>query len=481
MFLTISSLVLVISTFTCFGYAQREIEKEEIKKVEKAPAPPPRREAPKGPRVAQKRTNGVLFVLTEPLTAHVVIKNSRGQISKQDESDNGELRAELAQGSYSIEVSADKYYPHAEPKVFVSPSQPKTVRAYLKPTTGSIIIGLGQVEPDAAKILIDEQQPSNLKVKVNIKKEENQIELEDVPEGIHTLSITNPNIADWKREKVQVGGGEKITIAPRFQMAVVNFIVRSQPGANIYVDGRIEGRVEPNGELKIPGKYKPGHHTVKAENERERFEPAEKTDDFPIGDATVELKLNRIKSSPEFADSFNAGLSLWDAPRTWQVSHGKLSVKASSEVGLVRNNQVWDDFKMEFDISFTNGRGAAWIIRARDKKDYYLFQLSGPEGANPRVFRSYVYQKGQPTLLKSDSVVEDLSRPKDQYHITIEVRGATIKHFITVSSNPSATSELMSTLTDSTFSYGTIGFGAIDGEEFAVYFVNVTPGESKSR
>src|SRR6266850_5365115 len=132
MFRCISSLVLVLLASTSLVYAQREIEKEEIKKVEKPPAPVVRREVPKGPRVAQKRTNGVLFVLTEPLTANVIIKNSRGEILKKEESDNGELRAELPQGSYNIDVTAPNYYPQSQPKVLVSPTQPRTVRVYLK-------------------------------------------------------------------------------------------------------------------------------------------------------------------------------------------------------------------------------------------------------------------------------------------------------------------------------------------------------------
>src|SRR6266404_1657892 len=474
-FRSVSSLVLLLLASTSLVYAQREIEKEEIKKVENPPAPVVRREVPKGPRVAQKRTNGVLFILTEPLTANVIIKNSRGEILKKEDSDNGEYRAELPQGSYTIEVTAAKYYPQSRPKVFVSPTQPSTLRLYLKPTTGSIIIGLGQVEPDGTTLLIDEQQPSNLKVKMSIKKEDNQIELDDVPEGIHTLSITNPSIADWKREKVQIGGGEKITIAPKFQMAVVNLSVKSEPGAEIYLDDVMAGRTSDKGELRIPDK-KPGRHTIRAE--KDKFEPEQKTDNFKIGEAVVEVKLSRIKSSPEFTDYFQAGASFWDGPKTWQVTRGKMIVK--TEVGLVRD-QVWDDFKMEFDISFVNGRGAAWIVRARDKKNYYMFQLSGPKGTNPRTFQSYIYQNGQRTLLKSEAVVEDLSHPSDQFHITIDAKGSTIKHFIKLTSNPTASPEVLSTMTDSAFSYGTVGFGAIDGEEFVVYLVTVIPEQSKSR
>jgi hypothetical protein len=469
MFRSISLLIFVLLASAHFSHAQREIGNDEIKKVEKIPAPPPR-QTPKGTRIAQKRTNGVLFVLTEPDTANVIIKNGRGEILKQEASDNGELRAELPRGTYIIEVTAAKYYPHTEPKVSVSPSQARTVKAYLKRTTGSVIIGLGQVESEATTILIDGQQPSSLKVKVNIMKEENQIELEDVPEGVHTMSINNPNIAEWRREKVQVSGGKKITVAPRFQMAVVNLTVKSEPGAEIYLDDRMLGKTSEQGEIRIPDQ-KPGQHTIRAE--KDKFVSAQKTDNFKIGDAVIEVTLNRIKSSPEFSDYFTAGLGLWDAPKTWQVVHGRMTVK-SSEVGLVKD-KVWDDFKMEFDISLVNGRGAAWMVRARDKKNYYLFQLSGPAGTNPKTFQTYIYQNGQSKLLKSEFVVDDLSHSNDQIHIIIYAKGPTITHLIKLSSSHTANPEKLSTLTDSAFSFGTVGFGAIDGEEFVVRFVNVTP------
>jgi len=478
---SILSFVLLLSVFASFSPAQRDLEKEEIK-VEKATPPPVRPPLPRRPRGPVVRTNGVLVVNTYPLTANVVIKNSRGGTPKQYQTQDGELQVELLPGTYDIEVTAAKYYPFTDPQtkgILIRPSQITTRRANLKPTTGSIIIGLGSLEYEATAISIDNNKPVELNITVNVKKEENQVELEDVPEGVHALRIANPDYAVYEKDKLQVEGGSKVTVTPRFKPAVVNFIIRSQPGVEIYVDGRLEGRVEPNGELRISGKYKPGTHTIRAENEKERFEPAQTKDNFGIGDATVELKLKHIKSSPEFAEYFNTGLSFWDAPNSWRVDRGKMIVR-TSEVGLVRN-QVWDDFKMEFDVSLTNGRGAAWIVRARDKKNYYLFQLSGPNGTNPSTFRTYIYNNGQPTLLRSVPVVEELGSQKDQLHITVEAKGPTIRNFIKHSEHPTPDSELLGVLMDATaISYGTVGLVAIDNEEFTIYFVNVTPDGAKS-
>jgi hypothetical protein len=334
---------------------------------------------------------------------------------------------------------------------------------------------IGPIDDDAT-VLLNGKKLRELNIKVTVKKEEKQLELDDVPEGYYTLSISGPRIADWTRNQVQVKGGSQSTITPDFEPAVVDLIVKSEPDAQIYLDGIIAGKTSASGELRIPDK-KPGQHTIRAE--KDRFEPAEKTDTFGIGSVVVDVRLSRIKSSPEFSDYFQAGTSFWDAPKAWQVRSGKLFVRDSTEVGL--RNGVFDNFKMVFDISFLNEKGAVWIVRARDKRNYYLFQLCGPKGANPKVFQSYAYQNGQPKLLSSDRVAEDLSRPNDSYTITVEAKGATIKHSIQLKSNPAAGSQVFATLTDSTFSYGAIGFGGINGEEFIVYSVTVLPYGSTPR
>jgi hypothetical protein len=356
-----------------------------------------------------------------------------------------------------------------KPRVNPSPRAPRPPRD----TTGSLIIG--PIDDDAT-VLINGKKLSDLKIKVTAKKEEKQLELDDVPEGFYTLGVRSPRIADWKRDKVQIQGGATTYITTTFEPAVVDLIVKSEPNAQIYLDGIIAGKTSATGELRIPDK-EPGKHIIRAE--KDGFEPAEKTDTYGIGSAVVEVRPSRIKSSPEFSDYFQTSSSFWDAPKTWQVRSGRLLVKGPTEVGL--RTGVYDNFKMIFDISFANGRGAVWIVRARDKRNYYLFQLGGPTGANAKFFQSYIYQNGQPRLLSSDRVVEDLSRPDDTYTITIEAKGPTIKHFIKLTSNPAGGPELFSTLTDSTFSYGGIGFGAIGGEEFVVYSVTVLPDESRPR
>ena len=129
-----------------------------------------------------------------------------------------------------------------------------------------------------------------------------------------------------------------------------------------------------------------------------------------------------------FADFFMDGGSLWALPKSWQVTSGKMLVRGP-EIGLVAD-RVYKDFRLEFDITLLNGKGAVWIIRARDENNYYVFQLSGDKGASPNTFRSYLCRDGKIQLLKTTTVAEDISQPNDSLHIVVEAKGNEIAIFL---------------------------------------------------
>ncbi len=211
----------------------------------------------------------------------------------------------------------------------------------------------------------------------------------------------------------------------------------------------------------------------------DKFEPNQLSDNFEAGERSVEVALTRIKTSSEYSELFDAATfkGFWDVPQAWQVVQGKAAVKGI-DPGLLKERR-YDDFRMVFDISFINGKGAAWIVRARDKQNYYLFQLTGPKSLSPSLFRSYLYQNGQFKLLDNVKVVDNLSTPGDSFTITVEADGTTIKHFIRLKSDPAAGSKLIHTLPDKTLTYGMVGFQAKDDEEFNVYTMIVIPGKPK--
>lgn len=438
----------------------------EVEKPKPKPkAPKPAR--PRGPRVAQNRANGVLFVLTDPPKASVLIKSGSVTV-KQGVSGEGQFRAELPPGLYRVEVTSAGYKPFTT-SASVKQVGTEPVQADLVPTTGSILIGLGSLDTDA-NILIDGKKPEKA-----VKVSENQIEIPGLEVGQHSVRVSHASIVDWEK-KVEVEGGATTTVTPKFAASIVNLVIKSEPGAEVFVDNNYEGRIADNGELRITN-IKPGERAIRVV--KDKFEPVTLTRRFAPGGESLNLTMKRVVFSEPFADSFLGGSALWELPKSWQVTTGKMLVKSATpglSIGLVKGND-YADFTMEFDVSFSNGKGAVWIVRARDSQNFYLFQLIGPKGAGRNTFHSFAYQNGQLRQLKPPEFLAlDLSRPGDSFHITVELRGSSIKHFIEVSSAPQAAGrQPLSVLSDNTFSHGAVGFGVKDNEEFLVYFVNITP------
>jgi hypothetical protein len=270
-----------------------------------------------------------------------------------------------------------------------------------------------------------------------------------------------------------VEGGETKYIPTEFTAAVANLLIKTEPEAEVYIDHNYGGRANEKGELKVAN-LTPGRHSIMVK--KNEYQPVERTHAFAVGASEMSLPLTRIVFSPEFVDDFTASTNAWNAPSTWQGKPGSLRVRGTG-IGLIKE-AAFKDFRMEFDLSFVNGKGAVWIVRARDERTCYLFQLTGPKAQTPNVFRNFIYQDGQAKLLKVFRVPEDLSIAGDKFHVIVEARGPEIKHSIRVKSNPKATQpQPFSLITDTVFSHGRIGFGSIEDEDFIINFVSVVPAK----
>jgi hypothetical protein len=406
---------------------------------------------------------GTIFIIANVPNADVLIKTPGGAVISQGRAHDGDFDVDLSPGTYSVEVTAEKHQPFRS-SVSVKMGKMESVRADLVPTTGSILIG--PVEPGAS-VMLDGKELAH------VQRTDNQIELQDVALGPHTIRITQPNFADWKGE-VDLKAGEKKVVSPGFKRRIVNLTVRSEPGADVYVDDGYRGRVPEPGRLSL--ELEPGRHTIKAV--KDDYNTSAETRDFTAGNAEpLVLALTRKTVSPEFADDFvdpEALNEIWQVNGgNWLVRSKRLLVRGPG-LGLIRD-KYYRDFILDLDIGFANGKGAVWVVRARDERNYYLFQLS-----SPNIFRSYISRNGELKLLRAVQFIPglDLSRPGDQFHITVEARGSTIKHFISIvgaprKDDPQLFSEI--SLPDNTLPGGTIGLGTKDGEETLIYSIIVRP------
>jgi hypothetical protein len=266
---------------------------------------------------------------------------------------------------------------------------------------------------------------------------------------------------------------QKLEKLPADQLRVAYLTVKTEPEAYVFVNDEPKTKVEETGQSEAL-ELSTGAYTIKVA--KDEFKTLEHSitltpDKTP---RELELKLTRIHFAPEFLDAFLEGKKYWSAPESWRVEKGKMLVTGAGLGSM--NGKIYKDFKLTFDIQLANRKGALWILRAQDDKNYYLFQLLGPAGDPSNSFRTSRYKSGELELINTVRVNQNLGRLGDWFKITAEANGNRISHLIEVSSQPSAEgAQKLAYMEDNSFSYGDIGFGTRDGEKFYLGPVHVMP------
>lgn len=440
------------------------------RKEKTTPAKPPQ---PRGDVKAKLPTNGVLFVITDPPDAKVVIKDARGIVRANHQAKDGEFRAELPRGRYLVEVSASGYEAaSAKGPVDIKPPQANIVQIELTPLTGSLVIGPVVSE---ALILLNGKKPEAFGAKINIKKNENQIEIENVPKGSYTIHIEQPNYLPLDRVNVRVEGGSVTTYTPVFREAVAELEVITDSSTKVYLDNMQIGETSPEGRLRWPN-VKIGTHEIHLV--RDDCEDYKETFVFEAGKRVVlEKKLTPKATSAAFTDDFAIGMGKWTAPPTgFSRKAGRLEVANATTVAFATGYN-YRDFYMTFYLKMVNDGGAAWAVRVKDTSNYYLFYLSGPGGLFPKRFNAYIVRDNKfdpQNPIVSFSVLPEI-KAGGEYTIEINASGSEITHKIT----PAATgvTENLGVFKDpnNLFTIGSIGFRSVASEVFSVDDIIVQP------
>lgn len=88
-------------------------------------------------------------------------------------------------------------------------------------------------------------------------------------------------------------------------------------------------------------------------------------------------------------------LDAWDAPAGWSVGSRKLTANVRG-VALPRDDaaRYYADFRLFSNIKMTNGVAASFAVRAQDKQNYYLIQITGAKADEPYVLRGFIVKNG---------------------------------------------------------------------------------------
>jgi hypothetical protein len=177
----------------------------------------------------------------------------------------------------------------------------------------------------------------------------------------------------------------------------------------------------------------------------------------------------------------------WTHPQNWAVGNTMLQIEESPEVGFLSNHR-FRDFTMNFQVTLSNGGGAAWALRVNDE-GYYLFYLSGPKGMQPNRFVTYLAHEDEGGD-KMDQVGTAFNtvRPLQEggvYTIFIKAEKNNFFHQIRIDSAPDGQfdgeTHNLGTYSDSkdTFPSGSVGFRTFASEKFSVADLFIYPPGTK--
>jgi hypothetical protein len=394
---------------------------------------------------------------------------------KLKEKNNTLTLSRLQPGSYILSASHPDFKPREE-TVTVGKGDIKTISDFLLPKYGEIAIG-GALE--GSTITLDGKPVDSTQF---TRAADGKITIPRVLEGEHELTVSKAAFDPWTG-KLKVEPGKSNPASAQLRLATVSLTVKSKPGAHVYIDNSDRGAVQPDGALIIP-ELLPGKYQMRVT--LDGFENAEQPLSLTLADRkpTAPVELTPIAESAEGNEDFLTGSSKWVVPADWKIEKRGLLI-AGQKVGLFRTPtekrpfNVYRDFTMSFDIRFVNGKGASWVVRAKDEQNYYLFQLvPANEGLQSR-FNFYVCLQRVCTLKDSKRYPEPLNKAGDSYFVQLEAKGSEFTHRIRVLLNPRADDpQPLGTFSDDTLTYGGVGFRSMDENQTLLQNLVVIPSKS---
>ncbi|GAA3891764.1 alpha-L-rhamnosidase [Leifsonia kafniensis] len=127
------------------------------------------------------------------------------------------------------------------------------------------------------------------------------------------------------------------------------------------------------------------------------------------------------------------------------------------------DSESWSDFVLDSDFTIKSG-AASFLFRAQDSNNFYMWQVNSGLTPGKVLLRPHVNRNGNFAHVVPDIDVSQVIAPANankQHHITIRAEGSVITTTID--------GVLVSTVTDSTLTKGTIGFRVGDSVEHSLY------------
>jgi hypothetical protein len=362
----------------------------------------------------------------------------------------------LTPGNYRLVVTCEDYEP-LDDIVNIEKGRQTARLAPLASKFATLRIGLGKQASKDSAVKLNGQPFTDLKI------EAGQLVLEHVPVGKQTFSVSKSGFSEWTLE-FDIRPGNNF-VSATMEEETISVTIKTQPGAEVYVDNDPKRETPETGEMQIGLPL--GEHNVRVT--LPGFEPAGKTLNLAKEPRllTVPIPLIPIADDAAFDEPFDPGQKTWIPypPTGWQVQTRRGMTITGDAVAFVFNTtlpnrrfNIYRDFDLLMNLRLTKGKGVAWIVRAEDEKNYYLFELDRER----KQLLFYISQNGTRRLIRQDNAVVNLDDTKGFYRITLEVRGNQFSHQI---ETPDGAKPLGGTFEDGTFRLGGVGLRAFSGAE----------------
>ncbi|MBI4854486.1 MAG: PEGA domain-containing protein [Acidobacteria bacterium] len=373
----------------------------------------------------------------------------------------------LKAGKYKFRFEHPDYETDIK-EISLNSGESKPLTGTLKPKFGFLLLANLSKE---ATLFLDDQV-------VDIKnlswQEDGSLKLK-VPLGEHELKVTLKKHQPFINQ-YQIKDATPMAIRIDLKQQLTSLIVKSSPGARVYLDNEERGTITSDGKLVVNELIPEKNYRLSVE--REGYKKFEK-EIFPNLETEnlIEASLSLRPNSSEFVDNFD-DLVFWDAPKEWEAKKGYLRIN-TREVGLPKERS-YCNANVVFGLRLLNSRGAAWVVRANDKENYYLFCINGIDGAYPNKLVTYICRKGkidltQPATAPSPLPSQLKASQSQTYRIEILIKDNVIEHIFTDNQTGERVSIGFFRDEKNLFPCGNIGFVAPFGEDFQAYGFVIKP------
>ena len=269
-----------------------------------------------------------------------------------------------------------------------------------------------------------------------------------------------------EKQKVAAAQKDKQKVASSRQKVAASSPKEKQQVERPRVAGSVEGRQRPRSLREL---------TLGEDYARQPTSPTPES--APLtSPASVPLSIQPYESA-------FMGSEEWDVPGTWNFSRG-LELRGAG-VGLLRQEVAgrYADLRIISNVELAEGHAVAFVVRALDKRNYYLVRITGPKAAyTPNKLRVFAVRDGEARPFGSPLSLSGFDL-RGQFALTLQLTGNRFEFRLDDNTGMPEEAQPVGVIYDpeNTYTAGAVGLAAGDAEQARIRRFYVSPAQSVSQ